>query len=97
LINQAIEIAGPVGAMLDSRALVYLAKKQPEAALADLEMALADEVTPVRLFHQARAYAMAGKRHEAAAALAAAKKKGLTRDSLDASEMPIFDNFRVEP
>ena len=69
LINQAVEIAGPVGAMLDSRATVYLALGESDKALGDLADALADAETPVRLFHQAQAYDQAGKQSEAATAL----------------------------
>ena len=36
LVNQAIEIAGPVAAMLDSRASVYTALGQPKEALKDI-------------------------------------------------------------
>ena len=96
LVQRAIEIAGPFAAMLDSRASVYIAMQQPDKALADLELALADDATPVRLFHQARAYHLAGKKTEAAAALEAAQKKNLKRPMLDPPERLIYDKLREE-
>lgn len=94
LVDRAMELAGPVAAMLDSRATVYLAMEQPDKALADLELAVADEATPVRLFHQARAYSMAGKKAEAVFAMEAAQKKNLKRTMLDLPERPIYDKLR---
>ena len=94
LINQAVEIAGPVGAMLDSRATVYLALGETEKALADMADALADAETPVRLFHQAQAYDQAGKQSEAAAALEKALQKGLTKEMLHPLEIPAFEQLK---
>ena len=53
IINHAIEIAGPISAMLDSRASVYTAMDRPRQALKDLDDAMSDGETPVHLFHQA--------------------------------------------
>ena len=97
LINQAVEIAGPVGAMLDSRATVYLALGETEKALADMADALADAETPVRLFHQAQAYDQAGKQSEAAAALEKALQKGLTKEMLHPLEIPAFERLKQLP
>jgi tetratricopeptide (TPR) repeat protein len=102
LINRAMEISGPMASMLDTRALVYLADNQPDKALADLDVALADiDVTsptngppPVRLFHQARAYQQAGKTAEATDALLRAQKLGLKPEKLDAVERPLYMKLR---
>ena len=96
LVDRAIEIAGPFAAMLDSRASVYIAMQQPDKVLADLELAVADDPTPVRLFHQARAYHLAGRKTEAAAALEAAQKKNLKRSMLDPPERLVYDKLREE-
>ena len=97
LINRAVEIAGPVGAMLDSRATVYLALHETDKALADLADALADAETPVRLFHQAQAYDQAGKQSEAAATLEKALQKGLTKEMLHPLEIPAFERLKQLP
>ena len=53
LVNRAIELAGPVSTMLDSRASVYLALKRPKKALADMKRSIEVEDDGVRRFHQA--------------------------------------------
>jgi tetratricopeptide (TPR) repeat protein len=55
LINGAIEKAGPLPALLDTRATVYLAQGRPAAAASDLREAIEDSPTPVRHFHLAQA------------------------------------------
>ena len=59
LIDKAIERAGPQGPFLDTRAVVLIARHEPQGALEDLEMALAEKSTPVRLFH--KAWALPGR------------------------------------
>ncbi|MEN6405152.1 MAG: tetratricopeptide repeat protein [Thermoguttaceae bacterium] len=93
-INQAIEIAGPVPAMLDSRTSVYTARGETEKALADIAEALADAETPVRLFHQAVAYEHAGQTNAATASMAKALDKGLVKTMLQPPEHPTFDNLK---
>ena len=56
LIDKTIERAGPQGAFLDTRAVVMIARHEPKRAIEDLEAALAEKTTPVRLFHKAWAY-----------------------------------------
>jgi tetratricopeptide (TPR) repeat protein len=83
-----------MGAMLDSRATVYLAMGDTEKALADLTEALADAETPVRLFHQAQAYEQAGRRADAVASMDKALRKGLTKEMLHLLEAPTFEKLR---
>jgi tetratricopeptide (TPR) repeat protein len=83
LIHEAIDILGPQPDLLDTRAVVFLALKQPEAANADLEKAMVlDAPTGARYFHRARAYQMANKRDAAAKAFREARKLGLQREHL---------------
>ena len=93
LINHAIAVAGPGASILDSRAVVYLALGQADPALADLQLAVAEEATPMRLFHQARAYLLAGKTKEARDAMEEAGKKQLKRKMLDPPERAIYDKL----
>lgn len=94
LVDKAIEIAGPLGPMLDSRATVYMAMNEPDKALDDLKLALIDRETPVRLFHQAQAHALAGQKATARAALDKALKKGLTKEMLQPLELPAFEKLK---
>ena len=94
LVDQAIEIAGPVAAMLDSRASVYIARNELDKALEDLQLALAEQATPVRLFHQAQAYEKAGQSNAASVAMDKAMQKGLTKEMLQPLELPTFEKLQ---
>jgi len=94
LIQAAIKIAGPVAAMLDSRASVHLARGKAQEAIADLTTALDERPTPVRRFHLAQAYDMAGQRAEAAAAMREAVDAGLTEHQLHPLERPAFGRLK---
>ena len=48
LVEKAVEIAGPLPALLDSRASVYLALGKPEQALTDLQQVVGEEPRPNR-------------------------------------------------
>jgi tetratricopeptide (TPR) repeat protein len=93
LVNKAIDLAGPLPSMLDSRASVYLALKLPEKALVDLAAALDDEVSPVRLYHRAQAYDLAGDKEEAAKMLQQAIDTGLKPESLQPLERPTYEQL----
>lgn len=96
IINKAMDVAGPMSSMLDTRAVVYLARKDPEKALADLELVLADDSQPDRLLHQARAYYLKGERDRAADVLAQARKAGLKASKLEPYERPIYERLRED-
>jgi len=96
LVNRAIEIAGPIGPMLDSRATVHLAMRQPDKALEDLNTAIADKETPVRLFHRALAHEQGGHKATARADLEKALKAGLTKEMLQPLELPAFEKLLRE-
>ncbi len=82
LIEKAIKIAGPLGPLLDTRACVYVAQGEAQKALDDLSQALADARTAERLFHQAEAYELAGRKELAAKAMKEALAKGLDEKKL---------------
>ena len=94
LVNDALAIKGPLAEVLDSRAIVYIARQEYEKALEDLAAAIKDDGTAEQYFHQAWAYSLAGKRNEAMNAFAAAMKKGLDAKNLDPREVPVYDRMR---
>jgi tetratricopeptide (TPR) repeat protein len=94
LANRAIEVAGPVAEMLDSRASVYIALKQPDKALADAENALAEAVRPKRLFHLAQAQHLKGNDAAAADAIRRANQLGLTSAALHPLERPSYKELQ---
>jgi tetratricopeptide (TPR) repeat protein len=94
LVNDALAISGPMAEVLDSRAVVHIARQEFEQALEDLAAAIKDDGAAEQYFHQAWAYLLAGKKTEASAAFAQAMKKGLDRKDLDPREGPVFDSLQ---
>jgi tetratricopeptide (TPR) repeat protein len=95
LVNQAIEIVGPVGMALDARARVYLARGETKKALTDISSALAETEMPLWLFHQAQAYDQDGRHDEAATAMQRALHlpQGLTKEMLHPLELASFEKL----
>ncbi len=88
LAEKAIAVAGPTPEFLDTRAVVFLALKQPEPAIKDLEKAAnLDKPTWYRHFHLARAHLMANRPDAAVLAFRRAKELGLKRDLLHPVEL----------
>jgi tetratricopeptide (TPR) repeat protein len=56
LVNRAIDLVGPDAELLDTRGLVFLARKDWKLALPDLETAVKLKPTPVKQFHLAQAH-----------------------------------------
>jgi len=94
LINRALEIAGPMASMLDSRSTVYVALGEYDKALADLELAIADAETPIRFFHRAQACQQAGRSQEAIQAMKKADALGLKPDMLQPLERPAYEKLK---
>jgi tetratricopeptide (TPR) repeat protein len=76
-IDRAIAGMGRRGDLLDTRALVHLAMREPGKAIADLNEAIQDAATPTRLFHLARAYHENRDQSKAKETLQKAKDRGL--------------------
>jgi len=94
LANKAIEITGPLASMLDTRACVYIAQGNGEKALADMEEAIADSATPVRLFHQAQAFNLVNQKYAASSNMQRALEAGLTKEMLLSPEIPAFEKLQ---
>ena len=93
LIEEAVDRTGPSANLLDSRAMVYIALGKPQQALADLEEAIADGLSPSLLFHQALALRQLGQNGAARKALAEAQKLGLEGERLHPLERPAYDKL----
>jgi len=94
LIEKAIERAGPVSHLLDSRATVYLALGKPSEALADLDAAIVEDANPTSYFHKAQVHYRAGQQEAAAEAMAKANDLGLTPSLLNPLERPAYQKLR---
>lgn len=95
LINEALGIRGPMAELLDSRAVVYIARHEYDKALQDLAAAIKDNGDAEECFHQAWAFWAAGKKAEALAAFNA-KAKNLDPKKLDPREVSVYDQLKVE-
>lgn len=80
--NKAIDLAGPLPPLLDTRGLAHLAAGNAAAAVADLEEAIALEDSALRRFHLALAHKAAGNDQGYADNLQKAKEHNLAEGSL---------------
>jgi tetratricopeptide (TPR) repeat protein len=97
LSQRAIEHAGPAPALLDTRALAYLAAGQHEQAVSDLEEAVHLEPSGTRYYHLAQAYRAAKNGPAAGLALRKAKSLGLNAQTVHPLERADFEKFAAEP
>jgi tetratricopeptide (TPR) repeat protein len=96
LINRALELAGPVPALLDTRAAIYLVMGQANPAIQDLEEALAEAPTAAEYFHLAQAYYLSKNRNAAANALRRANASGFKAAGLHPLERTAYDQLVAE-
>ncbi|MGO8751158.1 MAG: tetratricopeptide repeat protein [Thermoguttaceae bacterium] len=93
LIDRAIELAGPATNLLDSRAIVYLARGEFEEAFKEIEEAIADAPSPMLLFHKAEILGAMNRKTEAAAALKEAVKLGFDSKAVHPLERPGYERI----
>jgi len=74
LVNRAIRIAGPVPALLDTRAATYLALNEPQHAIRDLQSALDERPSASTYIRLAQAHASVNNRRAARSAILKAKE-----------------------
>jgi tetratricopeptide (TPR) repeat protein len=96
LINKALEVHGPRGELLDTRAVIYIHLGRPKEALADLEEACKEAVTPTRRFHLALAHQKARDLKAARRELDLAKKDGLQPADLHPAEQKPYRDLVEE-
>jgi tetratricopeptide (TPR) repeat protein len=96
LINRAIEIDGETPEPLDTRGTIYLAMGRNDAAIRDLEDALAARPLPEIYFHLARAYLVAGRRNDAGEAIRKAESGGPRVEGLHPAEPSAFNRLLGE-
>jgi tetratricopeptide (TPR) repeat protein len=94
LANKALEGSKTRGAILDTRACVYIARGELTKALADLQESVKDSAAPVRLFHLAQTLLLLDRKKEAAGEMSNALKAGLVKSSLYPTERATFDQLQ---
>ena len=96
LIERAIQFAGPIPELLDSRGLIHLATKSPDKALADFQLSLNKMESPVTRFHLAVALAELKQFGEATKSLAMADSGSFTEQDLHPLERSMLKSLRVQ-
>ncbi len=94
LVNRAIDVVGPSPGLLDTRALAYLASGQRDAAIRDLQDAIATRPEPVMYFHLALAQMESNNPTAAAEALNKAQAAGLRTTDIHPLEQPAFQKLQ---
>ncbi len=95
-INRAIGYVGFSPSLLDTRGVVLTRLNRPTEALADLELASAENHSPVFQFHLARAWLAIDRKAEATKSFQQAHAAGLTIDDLQSSERPEYEQCQSE-
>lgn len=94
LIERAIQRAGPVPQLLDTRGCVALALGNVRAAVADFETACEHDPAPEMRMHLALARAIRGDRDSARSILQTAVTQGLQPERLTALELPLHEQLQ---
>ena len=94
LIDQAIELVGPVPALLDSRALVKLNLEQPDLAIEDLRKALDLDSDPMFWLHLASAQLRKNDIRSAGESFERANAFQMDVEKLHPLERPMFEELR---
>jgi cellulose synthase operon protein C len=89
LINRALAVAGQAPELLDSRALVYLSRDEPDNAITDLKIAVQRGSSGSKYYHLARAYDLAKMPKEA-------KEAKVAVEALHALEADEFNQFKAK-
>lgn len=95
LVDRAVRVVGLTGELLDTRARVKIAQKEYAAAEQDLEGALKQEQTALRLFHLALAEHLQGatKADDAGKHFREAKEKGVRAVTVHPADRDTFAEF----
>jgi tetratricopeptide (TPR) repeat protein len=94
LVNEAAAILGPNSDILDTRAVVFTARKQYEEAIADLNDSVTDNPTPSKYFHLAEAHLGMNQNRDAVEAWKQAELLGLSRENINRMEHEKYDRLK---
>jgi tetratricopeptide (TPR) repeat protein len=92
-IDQAIRVHGPGAELLDTRAVVLLARGDANGAIAELKRALDESASDRFYFHLAQAQAAKGDREAARRSLEEARSAGFKESSLHPLERPGYERL----
>jgi tetratricopeptide (TPR) repeat protein len=95
-INRALDSAGPISTILDTRGVIYLHLNQPEPALKDFDQAVARTPRADFYFHRAQAFLALNRRPAAVDAFRVAQGLGLHPEMLHPLEQVAYQIVRVD-
>ncbi len=96
IVEEAMATLGPVEDMLDTRAIVRIAQKKYDLAAEDMELALSVSRDPVKQFHLAKAYSLAGNGQAAKKAWKKALSLGFKESMLSKLEKPSYETTELQ-
>jgi tetratricopeptide (TPR) repeat protein len=96
LIEEAERIMGPNSDILDTRAVVHMAKRNYQDAIHDLELSVTDNPTASKYFHKAQAHMMAGENRAAVEAWEKAETLGLDLDEINLMEHELYAQLKTK-
>jgi tetratricopeptide (TPR) repeat protein len=97
LVDEAAQILGPTADILDTRAVVYIAKGDYQKAIRDLDNSLTDNPTAAKYFHKAVAHLGAGENTAAIKAWDDAHKLAKdVRSTLNRMEFENYDQTKAK-
>ena len=96
LVDEAMKTFGPVSDMLDTRAMVCLARNEYDLAVEDMELALSISKDPVKYFHLAKVHMGAGNGPAALRAWDQALANGFKKEALMSVEQENFDEIKAQ-
>jgi cellulose synthase operon protein C len=91
--NKAIRLAGPAGALLDTRGVVYTALGETEKAIRDLKQAAFEDPSPEVRFRLAYAYWRQGDEADARRIFQEARQDGLTSADVHPLEVEAYEQL----
>ena len=95
LVQQAVQILGPTADVLDTRAVIYIAKGENQKAIDDLDNSLTENPTASKYFHKALAHLAAGQNSAALKAWDDAHKlENDVRSTLNRMEFESYDRTK---
>ena len=92
--NEAIAVIGPISDILDTRALVYIARGEFAKAVDDLQLAVMVGATPSKYFHLAQALLGAGDEQAALEAWKKAEAEGIAPEKFPKLEREALEKLK---
>lgn len=96
LINEAMEVYGPVSDILDTRAIIRMSLKEYDQAVEDMQLATELSDDPVKFYHKALANLLAGNDQAALKAWEKAEDLGISKEKLPVLEQKNFDQVKSD-